>query len=384
MRSVGLDLGARKISYCEVVNGGVFLRTTVSSVSGLVRLLGPQSPPARVAIEACRESWAVHATLSEWGHEVLVVDTTRSRQLGIGQHGKKTDKIDAEVLARAVEQGRIPLAHVLSPARRELRAHLSVRRTLVETRAQYVTTIRGLIRGQLGGQGVGTCQTEHFVAKLASATLDEGTRELVAPLVQALVVVDEQIRTTDRKLEALCAREPVVLLLATAPGVGRLVAAAFVSVIDEAKRFRRADQVGAYLGLAPSEDTTGGKRRIGSITKKGNAYMRALLIESAQSILRLKDPDDPLRGWGQAVAERRGQRIAVVALARRLACVLWAMWRDGTVYEPARLATKVARGWKEQAQSIELRAAALERAAKKTRPRGRMRNSARQEGHRID
>ena len=121
MRKVALDLAERKISYCEVESGKAIVRRTASSLSLLRDLLGPGRPPARVAIEACREAWHVHAVLEKWGNEVLLVDTTRVRQLGIGQHGRKTDRIDAEVLALAVERGTIPEAHVLSPARQRLR-----------------------------------------------------------------------------------------------------------------------------------------------------------------------------------------------------------------------------------------------------------------------
>ncbi|XXX77702.1 hypothetical protein WMF30_02850 [Sorangium sp. So ce134] len=89
-----------------------------------------------MAIEACREAWAAHDKLRDWGHDVPVVDTTRARQLGIGQHGRKNDRLDAEALARADERGGIPLAHALSPHRRAIRHQLAVRRALVETRAQ--------------------------------------------------------------------------------------------------------------------------------------------------------------------------------------------------------------------------------------------------------
>ena len=121
MRIVALDLGTKKTSYCALSQGEVVHRTTVSEIESLRPLLGPEQPAARVAIEACREAWFVHDLLVEWGNEVVLVDTTRSRQLGIGQHGRKTDRIDAETLARALEAGRIPLAHLLSPKRRELR-----------------------------------------------------------------------------------------------------------------------------------------------------------------------------------------------------------------------------------------------------------------------
>jgi transposase len=158
-----------------------------------------------------------------------------------------------------------------------------------------------------------------------------------------------------------------VAQLTTVPGVGPIVAAQFVSVIDEARRFRNAHQVECYLGLVPSEDTTGGKRRLGAITKHGNSYLRALLVQAAWSILRLPARTDPLQRWALAVATRRGKRIAIVALARRLAGVLWALWRDDTVYDPELAARVGARGLRKAAQNIEYRAAALEHAAAKAR-----------------
>jgi len=118
MRKVALDLGKRKISYCEVAAGQVVRRLTVSRIETLEAQLGPDQVPAIVAIEACREAWHVHDLLTAWRNEVIVIDTTRVRQLGVGQHGRKTDRIDAEVLALALERGGIPMAHVLSPARR--------------------------------------------------------------------------------------------------------------------------------------------------------------------------------------------------------------------------------------------------------------------------
>jgi transposase len=93
MRSVALDLAVRKISYCEIEAGQVLVRRTVTALSSLKDLLGPGCCPARVAIEACREAWHVHAELTSWGNDVLLVDTTRVRQLGVGAHGRKTDRI---------------------------------------------------------------------------------------------------------------------------------------------------------------------------------------------------------------------------------------------------------------------------------------------------
>ena len=365
MRSIGLDLGAREVSFCEVADGKVVARRTAGSLDGLKDLLGPGVLPARVAIEACREAWVVHDTLRDWGHDVLVVDTTRLPQVGIGHHGRKTDRIDAERLARAVERGSIPLAHVLSPHRRQLREQLAVRRALVETRAQYITTIRGLVRAR--GERLPGSEARCFVPMVQRTSLSAATRALVTPLLVPLETLDVQIAQVDTILETLCAEEPVILRLTTTPGVGLLVAAAFVSVVDDAKRFHNAHQVGSYLGLVPCEDSSGGRtrHRLGAITKHGNSYLRARLVQAAWALLRTSG-DDPLRRWAAAVMERRGKRIAIVALARRLAGVLWAMWRDETVYHAAQVGVAIAHGLERQAQSTEVHAAAMRRAALKT------------------
>ncbi len=105
MRSVALDLGVRETSFCEVSQGVVVARRTVRDLDRLSDTLGLGTKRARVAIEACREAWSVHDQLRSWGHDVLLVDTTRTRQIGLRQHGRKTDRIDAEVLARAVDAG---------------------------------------------------------------------------------------------------------------------------------------------------------------------------------------------------------------------------------------------------------------------------------------
>lgn len=364
MRSVALDLGVRKITWCEVANDTVVARGSVRELAALQRCLGPNTPTARVAIEASREAWHVEARLRAWGHEPVIVDTTRVKRMGIGQHGRKTDRIDAEVLARAVAAGRIPRAHVLSPDRQQLRLHLSVRRALVETRAQYVTTIRGLARAV--GERLPQATVATLDRRLHVDLRAPETRALVAPLLPVLTTLTEQIALVDSTLAGLAQREPVIALLTTAPGVATVIAAAFVSVIDDAARFDSAHEVESYLGLVPGETTTGGRRRLGAITKQGNRYLRALLVQAAWNVLRTKTPDDPLRRWGETILRRRGKRIAMIAIARRLAGILWAMWRDGTPYRPAPLARASATGLAQAAAGIRHDAARMTRAARRT------------------
>ena len=307
MRRIGLDLGVRHIAYCEVAEGKVVDRTAVKSLSQLASRLGPGTESAVVAFEACREGWHVHDKLREWGHDPRMLDTTRVRQMGVGQHGRKNDPIDAEAIAMALDAGRIAEAHVLSPERRVLRAQLSVRGALVETRAQYVTTIRGLARA--AGVLLPTCDTENFVRKLDGLAMDEATRALVAPLLAMLVALETELARVEHTLAALAEKDPVLQLCATVPGVGLIVAATFVSVIDDAKRFKNAHAVGAYLGLVPSESTTGGphKRRLGAITKQGNRMARAMLIQASWTILSIARSHRPAQELGRAPRDQAPQ-----------------------------------------------------------------------------
>ena len=173
MRSVALDYGNRT-TLCEVSGGEVVARATAGTLEQLTRWIGPNTRPARVAVEACREAWWIARKLEEWGHTPVVVDTTRARQLGIGQHRRKNDRIDAEVLATSLEKGLIPEAHVLSESRQELRLYLGARRALVEGRAQSIGTIRGLMRARgvriIGGNA------PSFARIVRGTALDEFTR----------------------------------------------------------------------------------------------------------------------------------------------------------------------------------------------------------------
>lgn len=374
MRSVGLDLGARHIAFCEVSEGKVVGKGSVRRLSELKDLLGPERGQARVAFEACREGWHVHDTLKAWGHEPVMLDTTRVRRIGVGHHRRKNDAIDAEVIAIALADNRVPLAHVLSPERRALRAKLSVRGELVDLRARQVTILRGLARAS--GMLLPSSRTSNFLEHLAKAKLDAETHALVAPLVATLAVAEVEISRVDAELAKMVANDAMTTICATAPGVGIIVAATFVSVLDDAKRFRNAHAVASYLGLVPGEDTTGGKRRLGSITKQGNTYARAMLVQAAWHILRAGDKDDPLHRWGSQIATKRGKKIAAVALARKLAGMLWAMCRDGTVYDATFTARESAKGLKTSAQTQELLAGAMLNVARKIHRRTRKADAA--------
>jgi transposase len=185
---------------------------------------------------------------------------------------------------------------------------------------------------------VASGSAEGFVERVKKIGLTGQQLSEVAPLLAVLLHVNQQIEFSDGVLQSLARQDKEVERLCTVPSVGPVTAVAFVATVDKASRFNGAHQVEAYLGLVPSEMSSGEKQHRGRITKAGDSRLRRLLVQVAVSMMRLKNPGTAaLRAWATRVGQRRGQRVAMVALARRLAGVLYAMMRDGTSYKPLRL-----------------------------------------------
>jgi transposase len=218
-----------------------------------------------------------------------------------------------------------------------LRARLAVREAVVRTRAAWITRIQSLVRRE--GYRVRSGAPETFRTRVEELALPPALMTVIAPLVDLLRPLNAQIEALDEELERIVAADEVLRRLTTVPGVGPVTATAFVATVDDVTRFRGAHQVEAYVGLVPSEWSSSEIQRRGHITKAGNGRMRWLLVQAAWCILRRRKRLETvaLRDWAEGIAGRRGRAIAAVALARRLAGILFAMWRDGTVYD----ATKV-------------------------------------------
>src|SRR5215469_13434515 len=243
----------------------------------------------------------------------------------------KTDRRDARALAEACRLGASCPAHRLSDAQRHVRARLTVRDALVRTRTRYISLIRALLRQH--GWPVPSGSAEGFPQRVMALPLPGRLRSEVAPLLAVMRHLQPSLAYSDERIAAVTATDERVRRLQSVPNVGPVTAAA----IDEASRFHRGHEVEAYLGLVPRELSSGETQRRGRITKAGSSRVRWLLIQAAVSMLRLRDPRTAtLREWAGRVAARRGKGIAGVALARRLAGILFALLRDGTVYEPRR------------------------------------------------
>ena len=206
----------------------------------------------------------------------------------------------------------------------------------MRTRAKYITTIKTLVRAE--GLRVPASEAKRFLERLSLVTLPDHLKAALAPLRTLLIELNKQIEEADQQLRNLAEGDPVVERLCTTPGVGVVTALTFVATVDEVNRFDTAKQVRGYLGLVPSEKSSGERQQRGCITKAGNRRLRALLVEAAWSLLRSKkESAKAVQDWANRIALRRGKRIAVVALARKLAGILFAMWGDKTVFRGERV-----------------------------------------------
>jgi transposase len=336
MDFIGFDLGKVSSQVCVITEDGELIERRIhTDREHIGKLLGNRTS-AHILIESSTESEWVARFLEELGHEVIVADpgfapmyATRSRKV-------KTDKRDARTLAEACRLGAYRHSHRTSDKQRHVRAGLAVREVMVRTRSRYISLISTLLRrdGLRATPGHARC----FLKRLALLELPASLSEEIAPLIVLLQSLTEQIDKADERLAQLVKEDEAVARLCTAPGVGAVTATSFVATLDEPSRFADAKQVRAYLGLVPSEYSSGERQQRGHISKAGPSRTRYLLVESAWTILRRSSPGNMvLHAWAKRIAGRRGQRVAVVALARKLAGILFVMWRDGTSFEPRTL-----------------------------------------------
>ena len=316
MEHIGIDLHKRESQICILTAEGELIERRIQTARERFTRVLETRAPARILLEASTESEWVAQTIEQLGHEVIVADPNYAPMYPERRRRVKTDRRDARMLAEACRLGGYRPAHRVSAEQRQVRRQLSVRDLLVRARGRTIA----------------------LPAELQAA---------LRPLVALVTQLTERLATADAQLTQTVAANPVVQQLTTAPGVGPVTATAFVAPLDEAGRFRGAHQVASYLGLVPSETSSADRRRRGHITKAGNPRMRWLLVQAAWAARRSRRADAAgLRAWAEQLAKRRGQRIATVAVARRLAGMLFAMWRDHTTFDAGRVGCRRGRGGK--------------------------------------
>ena len=302
--------------------------TTRPSIDAVFR----SCPPMRVLVESSTESEWVAQQLEACGHEVIVadpnyvaMDATRTRRI-------KTDRRDVAALADACRLGVYRHAHRTPTLQRRRRQQLRVRRQLIRIRTQVINLLRATLRQD--GVRLSSGKAKTAAQRLAALTLPGDLAEVVAPLGRFLTDVEGHIQAAHAAVTREAATEPIVHRRQTAPGIGPVVALTFHATLDTPERFGGdAQRAAAFVGVVPSEHRSGERQQKGRITKVGSRELRSLMIQASWSIwCRRTAAARPLREWAHALAARRGRRIAIVALARRLVRILFAMWRDGTPF----------------------------------------------------
>jgi transposase len=278
--------------------------------------------------------------LESLGHEVIVADPNFAPMYAQRNRKVKTDRRDARALCEACHLGAYRPAHRPSDASRQLRKQLAAREALVRTRSRMISVCRALLRQE--GIRVPSGGAISFAKRVRSLELATELARAVEPLLQTHEALCRQIAGMDAQLAEALEHDERAKRLTTVPSVGPVTALAFIALLDNVERFSCSAKLSSYLGLVPGEYSSGEKQQRGHITKTGNSRMRWLLVECAWAILRRKHAaTEVLHEWAQGIAARRGNRIAVVALARRLGTILFAMTVHQRAFEPERLGRTV-------------------------------------------
>lgn len=336
MDHVAIDLGGRESQICIRRSDGTIVSEDRWPTRSLRKYLA-RLPKSRVVVETCAEAFGVADAAKETGHEAVVVPATLVRALGVGSRGLKNDVRDARNLSEAsCRMATLPSVHVPSQVSRDRKMFCGMREALVGNRTKLINTVRGWLRGQsLGALQAGASAS--FPGRVRRL-LEKHDRAVPGCVERQLVAIDQlngHIGAADADLEALAKNDETCKRLMTVPGVGPLTAVRFLAAIDEIGRFPNAHAVQSYIGLTPGEHSSSERKRNTSITKAGSRQLRWTLVQAAWCAQRAR-PSDPMVAWARTIAERRGKGIATVALARKLAGILYALWRHGGSYEPNR------------------------------------------------
>jgi transposase len=298
-----------------------------------------QMPPCLIGMEACGGAHFWARKLTELGHTVKLMAPQFVKPY---VKTNKNDARDAEAICEAVGRTNMRFVPIKTPEQQALLALHRARQGFVRARTAQGNQIRGLL-AELGcaiPKGRGHLRS-HVADILEDAEngLSGMSRELFARLLEHLRHMDAQVQALEAQIKAWHREDEASRRLQQIPGIGPLSASALVASIGNARHFKNGRQLSAWLGLVPRQHSSGGKPTLLGISKRGDVYLRTLLIHGARSILRYAKPGD----WGPALAERRNSNIAAVALANKNARIVWALLAHGRSFqvdyhEAARLA----------------------------------------------
>lgn len=291
--------------------------------------------PAIVAMEACGSAHYWARELQAFGHVVELIPPHLVRPYVTRN---KTDRADAKGILEARRNTDIRLVPVKSLSQQVIGSIHRFRSGWIGARTAQVNTLRGLLReiGLVIPVGVDkVVPTVRDLVEDADSTVPEGLRTMLALACDEIESLDARIKQAERELETIAEATPIVERIRSVPGIGLLTGTALAAFVGDAKRFRSGRRFASYLGLTPRERSSGMKQRYGRISKRGDSYLRLLLIHGARSVLghatRARS-NDSLRTWAVSLNKRTKYNKAAVALANKLARIVWAVWSRDTVY----------------------------------------------------
>jgi len=328
MKIVGCDLHTR---YQQVAmldqETGELVERRLEHESGEARAFyASLEGGVRVGIEATGHTRWFERMLAELGHELWIGDAAQIRAAMVRK--QKTDARDAAHLLELLESGRFPRLWRPTLEERDLRQLVWHRQKLVWMRNAVGNQLHALAMGE------GVCRKKKLFTKkgrieLEGLKLDPWASRRRQELLRMLDQLDASLREFDQAVSEQAKQNPAAVLLMTHPGVGPVTSLAFVLTLGPVGRFQRSKQVVSYLGLNPREHSSGGRQRLGAISKQGNPMMRSLLVEAGHTAARL---DHELRQDYQRLKLRRGSGVAKVAIARKLAVRMYWMLRSPASY----------------------------------------------------
>ncbi len=328
MMIIGCDFHPswQQVCWLDTETGDTGERKLVHADGDAERFYRSVSGPALIGMEATGNSHWFVDLLAEMGHELWVGDAAQIRASYVRQ--QKTDKRDAAHILKLLAEGRFPRIWMPSSEVRDLRQLLLHRHKLVILRTRVKNELQHLCLNQ-GVQRKRKLWSEAGQKLLRELPLRPWAARRREDLLRLMAMLEQQIDPLDAAVKAEAQRDKMALLLQTQPGVGPVTSLAYVLTMGDVSRFPRGKQVASYLGLIPREHSSGGRQKLGSITKQGNRMLRMLLVEAAQTTVRL----DP--GFRKQYLHRCHQKpkaVAKVAAARKLAVRLYWMLRTQTKY----------------------------------------------------
>ena len=294
--------------------------------------------PAIILLEATGSAHHWGRQLQHLGHRPVLLPPRAVKRY---RDGNKTDRNDAKSLLEASRNEEIRPVPLKTVAQQTLTSLHRLRSAWMATRTARINTVGGLLR-ELGLTiPLGARKVVPLVMGLVAdpdSAVPLALRPLLGEACEEIGELEARIKSTERQFEALAKEIPAVRYLRSIPGIGLLTATALYAFVGDVRRFPTARHFASYLGLTPREHSSGNQRRLGRISKRGDTYLRTLLTHGARAVLRaahVAHSPTRLHAWALAVQQRRGHNVAAIALANKLARIVWAVWRQERCFKAA-------------------------------------------------